>query len=166
MSERLRVVAEAQADGHADGERDDVLDRAAQLAADDVVVGVRAEVPGLQRPAPARRRPIVGAGDDAGRRLPGGDLLARLGPVTTATRSGATPATSLMTSLIRLVVPSSMPFIRLTRMASARSAAPVARGCPAGLRRDGEHDEVGAVERLGRVARSRAARGGSAMPGR
>ncbi len=39
---------------------------------------------------------------------------ARLGPLTTATRSGPTPATSWITSLIRLAVPSSMPFIRLT----------------------------------------------------
>ncbi len=40
--------------------------------------------------------------------------LARLGPLTTATRSGPTLVTSSITSLIRLAVPSSMPFIRLT----------------------------------------------------
>ena len=46
---------------------------------------------------------------------------ARLGPVTTATRAGSTSATSTITSLIRLPVPSSMPFIRLTSVASGRS---------------------------------------------
>jgi len=46
---------------------------------------------------------------------------ARLGPDTTATRSGATPATSTMTSLIRRVEPSSTPFIRLTSGADGGS---------------------------------------------
>ena len=41
--------------------------------------------------------------------------LARLGPLTTATQELSTPATSVMTSLMRLVVPSSTPFIKLTR---------------------------------------------------
>ena len=42
---------------------------------------------------------------------------ARLGPETTATRCGGTPSTSMITSLIRFSVPSSMPFIRLTSSA-------------------------------------------------
>jgi hypothetical protein len=46
---------------------------------------------------------------------------ARLGPDTTATRSALTPATSTMTSLIRLAVPSSIPFIRLTNTVPAGS---------------------------------------------
>ncbi len=53
---------------------------------------------------------------------------ARLGPLTTATRSGPTLATSAMTSLIRFAVPSSMPFIRLTRtVPGASSGAQAAR---------------------------------------
>ena len=54
---RLGVVAHAQPLGHADRERDDVLDRAAELGADDVGVGVGAEVgrgAGLAR----RARPL------------------------------------------------------------------------------------------------------------
>ena len=47
---------------------------------------------------------------------------ARLGPVTTATRSGPQPTTSPITSLIRLALPSSMPFIRLTRVARRSTA--------------------------------------------
>ena len=42
---------------------------------------------------------------------------ARFGPDTTTIRSRETPATSSMTSLIRLVVPSSMPFISETSSA-------------------------------------------------
>ena len=44
--------------------------------------------------------------------------FARFGPDTTAMRSGPAPVTSAMTSLIRRVVPSSIPFIRLTRTQS------------------------------------------------
>jgi glycerol-3-phosphate dehydrogenase len=40
----LRVVAQAHRVGDAEGERDDVLHRTTQLTADDVLVGVRAEV--------------------------------------------------------------------------------------------------------------------------
>lgn len=47
---------------------------------------------------------------------------ARLGPVTTAMRSAGTLATSSMTSLIRLAVPSSMPFMRETRTVSGASS--------------------------------------------
>ena len=80
---------------------------------------------------------------------------ARFGPVTTTTRLGSTPATSAITSLIRLPVPSSMPFIRLTRVASGSDragvdpAGQVARSVCDGTR---EHDQVGAVQRLRRVA--------------
>ncbi len=48
---------------------------------------------------------------------------ARLGPDTTATRSGWTPATSATTSLIRRFVPSSTPLDRLTSSVSCRSDA-------------------------------------------
>ena len=43
--------------------------------------------------------------------------------MTTAIRSAGAPATSAITSLIRFVVPSSTPFMRLTSMASGGSAA-------------------------------------------
>jgi hypothetical protein len=46
---------------------------------------------------------------------------ARLGPLTTATRSGPAPVSSVTISLIRRVVPSSMPFIKLTRTAQELS---------------------------------------------
>ena len=49
---------------------------------------------------------------------------ARLGPVTTASRSGPTPATSVTTSLIRRPVPSSIPLARLTTRASAGTSQP------------------------------------------
>ena len=42
----------------------------------------------------------------------------RLGPLTTAIRSGPAPVTSAITSLIRLRVPSSTPFISDTITAS------------------------------------------------
>ena len=44
--------------------------------------------------------------------------MARLGPLITAIRLGPAPVTSAITSLIRLVVPSSTPFIRDTNTAS------------------------------------------------
>ena len=47
--------------------------------------------------------------------------LARFGPLTTATWAAGTSATSAMTSLIRLSVPSSTPFIRLTSTAPGAS---------------------------------------------
>ena len=50
---------------------------------------------------------------------------ARLGPVTTAIRSGATAAASAITWLIRSPVPSSMPLARLTTTAFSGSDQPV-----------------------------------------
>ena len=49
---------------------------------------------------------------------------ARFGPDTMTMRSGSTPPTSAMTSLIRLVVPSSTPFISDTTAAEDGSADP------------------------------------------
>ena len=93
--------------------------------------------------------------------------LARFGPETTATRSGPAPVTSAMTSLIRLVVPSSMPFIRLTSTVSgAQQRRPLVEVLPQGLRRDGEDDDLGAVERLGRLVGVAQTAGGSSMSGR
>ena len=77
----LGVVAEAHALGHAGGQRDDVLHRAAELAADDVGVGVRPEVrPSCRRPAaarPRRRRCTRRRWPPAG---PAAISLARFGP--------------------------------------------------------------------------------------
>ena len=77
---RPRVVADAEALGDAAGDRHDVLQRAAELAADDVVVGVDAEQParqhGLDRPGDGE---VLG-GDDAGRRLAGHDLAGDVRP--------------------------------------------------------------------------------------
>ena len=82
-------------------------------------------------------------------------------------RSGSTPPTSAMTSLIRLVVPSSTPFIRRDQRRRRRGSSG-AHAAEVGAQRlggHGEHDEVGAV---GASAGSAVARnaGGSAMPGR
>jgi hypothetical protein len=49
-----------------------------------------------------------------------------LGPVTTATCRAGTSATSHTTSLIRFVVPSSTPFMRLTRTVLRPSAGETA----------------------------------------
>ena len=77
---RPRVVADAEALGDAAGDGDDVLQRPAELAADDVVVGVDAEQParqhGLDRPGDGE---VLG-GDDAGGGLAGHDLAGDVGP--------------------------------------------------------------------------------------
>lgn len=66
---------------------------------------------------------LVGAGHDGRGRLREAISLARLGPVTTAIRSRPTLATSSTTSLIRMVVPSSTPFISDTSTVSGASSA-------------------------------------------
>ena len=55
---------------------------------------------------------------------------ARFGPDTTAIRPGSAPSASLTTWLIRRWVPTSMPFIRLTRRACGGTAAPHADNVP------------------------------------
>ena len=60
--------------GHAVSEGDDVLDRAAELTADDVGVRVRAEVRGGDGLLDVDRPAVVDAGDDRGRGLLFGDL--------------------------------------------------------------------------------------------
>ena len=78
--------------------------------------------------------------------------LERLGPLTTAIRSGPAPVSSAMTSLIRFRVPSSTPFIRLTSTASGAStdaqSSRLARSVCDGT---AEHDDVGAGRGLLRV---------------
>ena len=160
----LRVVAHAHALGHADGQRDDVLHRAAELDADHVGVRVGPEVRRRGRPAAASRRlPSSAQATTLAAGCRWAISLARLGPDTTAMRSGPAPVTSAMTSLIRRVVPSSMPFIRLTRTQSGgRSATHALEVAAQRLRRHREHDDLGAVAApragsCGRADRSRAA---------
>ena len=103
---RRRVVAEPEPDRHADGERDDVLAAPPSSTADHVGVGVGPEVRAVQ----ARLRAVSATASSAhATTLAAGwrsaISRARLGPDTTAIRSGATPATSAITSLIRLVGP-------------------------------------------------------------
>ena len=99
-------------------------------------------------------RRLVGAGDHGGgvlalRRSPGPGS----GPEITAIRSGPAPVTSAITSLIRMWVPSSMPFIRLTSTRVRRQQrGPAAQVLAQRLGGDGQHDQVGAVQRRRRVA--------------
>ena len=140
VSASPRVISEARVLspkpeplGDAAGQRDDVLDRPAELAADHVGVGVRPEVRRvagrLQRLGPVG----VGAGDHGRGRLLLGDLAGQVRPGERRRPAPApAPVTSQMTSLIRLVVPSSMPFISDSRVASGgQQRRPLRRGCPA-----------------------------------
>ena len=140
VSASPRVISEARVLspkpeplGDADGQRDDVLDRPAELAARPCRGWCRAGSSGCgRRPAAARpgRRPRTRSPSRpaAPRRSPGPGS----GPERTATRSGPAPVTSQMTSLIRLVVPSSMPFISDSRVDVRRQQRrPLGRGCPA-----------------------------------
>ena len=122
---RLGVVAHAQALGHADGERDDVLHRAAELDADDVVVGVGPEVRrSSSRAATQLGAVVVDARDDRGGRLPERrSPCARFGPETTAIRSAGTPADLGDDLAHPQVVPSSTPFISDTSSGVVAEAA-------------------------------------------
>ena len=62
-----RVVAEAETVGHADGDGDGVLDGAAELDTDDVVVGVHAKRVAGDRRLQRDRHGLVGGGDHRGR---------------------------------------------------------------------------------------------------
>lgn len=92
--------------------------------------------------------------------------LARLGPVSTATRSAGTLPTSSMTSLIRLAVPSSTPFISETStvpgcsspVQSARLARSVCDGTASTVNSASRAASAGSA-----VARTDA---GSSIPGR
>ena len=71
----------------------------------------------------------------------------RLGPLTTAIRSAPAPVTSAITSLIRLRLPSSTPFISETNGTSSGSIGrPLDEVVAERLRRDGEDDRLGAVD--------------------
>ena len=95
------------------GDRDHVLERAAQLAADDVVVGVDAEQPALQERLRARRPPRGPRWRSRWPR-PGRAMISRamFGPVSAA--AGWPGSTSLMTSVMRSSESRSRPLVRLT----------------------------------------------------
>ena len=80
MSDAWELSPKPMPVGHADGQRDDVLDRAAELDADDVGVRVRPEVRRHADLLELLGDGLVGAGDDAGRRLALGDLLGEVRP--------------------------------------------------------------------------------------
>ena len=159
------VVAEAEADGHADREGDDVLVGAAELAAEHVDAGVgperrrvaRAPAASSRRPR-RRRRPREAAGS---RRA---ISLARLGPLTTAIRSGPAPVTSRDHLAHPLEGAELDALHQRHHHGVARDAAsrPLGEVLAQRLRRHREHDDLGAVQRLlgvvGRADASAAAR--------
>ena len=118
----LGVVAEAHAVRDADGETDDVLDRAAQLAAHHVGVGVRAEVRRVAGGLEPLGDGLVGAGDHGRGRHPGGDLLGEVGP-----GDDGDPVRAHLGDVLDDLAhphggPSSTPFMRETRTVSGASS--------------------------------------------
>jgi len=75
-----RIVPDAQALGHARRDGDHVLEGAADLAADHVVVRVDAEHAASKHVLEGRRDREVLGGHHAGRGIPGHDLLGDVGP--------------------------------------------------------------------------------------
>ncbi len=117
-----RVVAEPEPDGHADRERRRRSCRRRRARSRARRRWCRAGTPARGRaPAAAWRRPrrAQATTEAAGSRR--AISWARLGPLTTAIRSGPAPVTSAITSLIRFSVPSSTPFISDTSVASGGS---------------------------------------------
>ena len=119
----LGVVAEAHALGHPGGQRDDVLHRAAELAADHVGVGVRPEVRGRagrlqpdRRCAGRRRRRRSPRAARPRSPAPGSARTPRRPGPRGRRRPRARPRSSACS------VPSSTPFIRLTSTAPGASA--------------------------------------------
>ena len=127
------VVAEAQPLGDAAGQRDHVLRPRRRARSPPCRGWCRAGSTACGRPPAAPRRASVSVhAMTVAAGCSSAISRARFGPDSTAIRSGPAPVTSEMTSLIRLVVPSSMPFISESRVDVRRAAAaPSARGCPA-----------------------------------
>ncbi len=91
---------------------------------------------------------------------------ARLGPVTTAMRSGPTLATSPITSLIRIAEPSSTPFMSETRTVPGASSG-VQSASPARSVWEGTARTVKSASRAASAASVVARRfSGSSTPGR
>ena len=79
MTARPRVVARAEAVGHARRDGDDVLQRAGDLAADHVVVEVDTEGLAGEHRLELVGDVLVGHREDRGRRAAGQDLLGQVG---------------------------------------------------------------------------------------
>jgi hypothetical protein len=100
------VVAEVEAGDDTGGERDDVLKRAAEFSADDVVVAVDAQRGGTEVVLQALAERVVCSGDGDGGGQGGGDPCAKDGPPSTAMGLGQCCA---MTWDMRRAVVSSTP---------------------------------------------------------
>ncbi len=156
----LGVVAVAEAVRDAGGDRDHVLQRAGDLATDDVRVRVDAErlrhEQNLQHVRELGDRPTRRPRRSAG---PSATSFARFGPLSTPMRSGrCSGSTSAMTSVMRRTVPCSSPFERLMTAASgAIDERAAVEHRPEPVRRDAHHDDVrtlaGVRERHGRFER-------------
>ena len=137
MQPGLPVVAEAELLRGAGGDRDDVLERAAQLDAQDVPVDVEPELappePRLRSAPPAPRPPRPRPPRPAARGRSPAPGSGRTAPRSAA---GSNAPASAMTSLIRRSVPRSRPLTTDRRSALAgtkgATAATVARRCADG----------------------------------
>ncbi len=166
---RLGVVAHAQALGHADGERDDVLHGAADLGADDVGCRCRGGSRVPRRPT-RRARPSAALADATTEAA--GCLTAisraRFGPDTMTMRSGSTPA-DLGDDLGHPLGGAELDALHQghDRRRRRQRRAPRREVGAQGLRGHGQHDDVGARRppRPGRSSRgwcwAGAARAGS-----
>ena len=76
---RARVVARAEPVAHADRDRDDILEHPAELAAEQVGVGIDAEQPRVEHRLKRADDDLVLHRQDAGGRLPGHDLAREVG---------------------------------------------------------------------------------------
>ena len=85
----LRVFAEAQAVRHADGDGDDIFQRAADFNADHIVGCVGAKVAAVKRRGAVARRLPAARGDGDGGRFAGGDLFGKRRPRQHAQRQAA-----------------------------------------------------------------------------
>ena len=162
-----RVVPEAQPFDHAGGDRDDVLQRAADLDADDVGRSVQAEVRpaelGLDELGAPRNRA------DATRTAVGSccaTSVAKLGPDSTTT-GPSVPSSAAITSDIRSSVSASSPLVALTIV--ARGVEIGRRGAhhrAAAVRRHRRHHQLAAVERSRRAIDRHRDASGSRTSGR
>ena len=168
MSEALVLSPSPMPLGHADGERDDVLHRAAELAADHVGVGVGPEVRRRRRPAAAaRRRPRRRRRRRCAAGCRSAISRARLGPDTTATRSGATPA-DLGDDLAHPLGRAELDALHQADQHGGRAAAagPTRRGCRAASATGTASTTTSAPSAASAGSVVAADRSGSAMPGR
>ena len=146
------VVADTEALRHAGGDGDDVLERAADLAADHVVVGVDAEHAGGEHSCSARATVWSSMAMTVRPACPAMISFARFGPVSMPT--GWPGSTSLMTS--------AHPQLGAVLQPLASGSPPAPTGAGGGdrlegvrkaLRRDAHHQHVGLADGLLEVGR-------------